>query len=108
MNAAKVTPVFSAAFAVIYVIAVELNLAVVTYHPRAGTWDLWTQPAANASNPAMYWYGWLITAAAGAAVVSALALPVVRDREPPVWLGWGIPLAVMVSFLYFLRNFFIY
>jgi len=108
MSIARITPVFSAAFAVVYVFAVELNLAAVTYHPRAGVWEMWTQPAADAGNPAMYWYGWLITAAVGAALASAIALPFVRDREPPAWIGWAVPLAVMVSFLYFLRSFFIY
>jgi hypothetical protein len=108
MSIARVTPLFSAAFALIYVVAVERNLAAVTYHPRTGVWDLWTQPAVAASSPAMYWYGWMITALVGAVAVSAIALPLVRDREPPAWIGWAIPLAVMVSFLYFLRSFFIY
>lgn len=98
--------VFSAAFAVIYVIAVEFNLAVVTYHPKTDTWGLLTQPATN--GPAMHWYGWLITALVGALVISALSLPLTRRRIPPGWIGWGVPFLVMISFLYFLRSFFFY
>lgn len=106
MSIARVTPIFSAAFALVYVVAVEFNLAAITYHPKTGSWGLGTQPAAN--GPTMHWYGWLITATVGAVIVSALALPVTRDREPPVWIGWAVPLAVMVAFVYFLRIFFIY
>ena len=106
MRIAKITPIFSAAFALVYLLAVELNLAAITYHPKTGDWGLWTQPGDN--GPAMHWYGWLITALAGAIVISAIALPLVRDREPPAWIGWAIPLGVMIAFLYFLRSFFIY
>jgi hypothetical protein len=108
MSIARITPVFSAAFALIYVVAVELNLAAVTYHPRTGAWGLWAEPATAPNSPAMHWYGWLITATVGAIAVSALVLPLVRDRAPPAWIGWAVPLAVMLAFLYFLRNFFIY
>ena len=98
--------IFSAAFAVIYVIAVEFNLAAVTYHPKTDTWGPFREPAIN--GPAMHWYGWLITSAVGALVISALSLPLTRRRIPPGWIGWAIPLLVMVSFLYFLRSFFFY
>ena len=108
MSVARIIPVFSAAFAVIYAVAVELNLAAITYHPKAGAWGLGTLPAVDARNPAMYWYGWLITATAGAILVCAIVLPLTRERAPPAWIGWAIPLAVMIAFLYFLRNFFIY
>ena len=106
MSIARVTPVFAAAFAVIYAIAVEFNLAAITYHPKTGAWGLWAQPPVN--GPAMHWYGWLITATAGAILVCAIVLPLTRERAPPAWIGWAIPLAVMIAFLYFLRNFFIY
>lgn len=106
MSIARITPIFSAAFALVYVVSVELNLAAITYHPKTGSWGLWAQPAVN--GPPMYWYGWLITATVGAVIASALALPVMRDREPPAWIGWAVPLAVMAAFVYFLRIFFIY
>jgi hypothetical protein len=97
---------FAAAFAVIYVIAVEQNWALVTYHPKINEWDWLTQPA-RTSGPAMYWYGWLCTATLGAIASSLIALPFVRRWTPPLWLGWAIPLSVMVIFLYLLRSFFL-
>jgi hypothetical protein len=106
MSIARVFPVFAAAFAVVYAVAVEANLAAVTYHPKIGEWGLWTQAAKD--GPAMHWYGWLITATAGALAVSAAALPMTAGRAPPAWIGWVVPLATMVAFLWFLRTFFFY
>ena len=106
MSATRVIPVFSAAFAIIYAIAVEANLAAITYHPKTGAWGWLTQDATD--GPAMHWYGWLITALFGALIVSAVALPVTRTRQPAAWIGWAVPLATMVVFLYLLRSFFFY
>ena len=106
MSIARTFPIFAAAFAVIYAIAVEVNLAAVTYHPKTGAWGLWTQPPTD--GPAMHWYGWLITATVGACAVSLVTLPATKSWVPPAWIGWAVPLATMVAFLYFLRNFFIY
>jgi hypothetical protein len=106
MTIAKTFPIFAAAFAGIYVLAVQLNWALVTYHPRLGEWELLAQPAK--SGPAMYWYGWLMTATLGATALSVLALPLTRRFTPPVWLGWVIPLLVMVIFVYLFRDFFLH
>jgi hypothetical protein len=105
MTIAKTFSIFAAAFAVIYVVAVEWNWALVTYHPRLGEWDFLAQPAK--SGPAMYWYGWIMTAALGAAALSLAALPLMRRFTPPLWLGWAIPLLVMVIFVYLFRGFFL-
>ena len=105
MTRERFIPIFAAAFAVIYVVAVEANWALVTYHPRLDEWDLLTQPAR--AGPAMHWYGWLATSFLGAAAVSLLALPVTRRWPPPLWIGWAVPLAVMLVFVYLLRSFFL-
>jgi hypothetical protein len=105
MSTYRVFPIFAAAFAVIYVIAVEANLALVTYHPRTGEWEWLTQPAK--SGPAMYWYGWIGTSILAACAISILALPLTRRWQPPVWVGWAVPLAVMAVFVYLLRGFFL-
>ncbi len=105
MRMSKSFPIFSAAFAVIYILAVQFNWALVTYHPKLGEWELLTQPAK--SGPAMYWYGWLITAALGAITVSLGSLPLTRRYASPAWIGWGIPLLVMVIFVYLFRVFFL-
>jgi hypothetical protein len=101
----RVIPVFAAAFALIYVLAVENNWAVVTYHPKTGDWEWLTKPSKN--GPAMHWFGWVGTALLGAAGASLLAVPLTGKRAAPVWLGWVIPMAVMVAFVYLLRGFFL-
>jgi hypothetical protein len=105
MSATRTLPIFAATFAVIYVLAVEANWALVTYHPRLGEWEWLTQP--TKSGPPMYWYGWLGTAFLTASAVSLLALPLTRRWQPPAWIGWAVPLAVMVVFVYLMRSFFL-
>jgi hypothetical protein len=55
----------------------------------------------------MHWYGWLGTSFLAASAISLLALPLTRRWQPPVWIGWAVPLAVMVVFVYLLRSFFL-
>ncbi len=105
MSYERVFPIFSAAFAVIYVFAVEANWALVTYHPEINAWDLGT--TRSRSGPAMHWFGWLGTSFLGATAISAAALPLTKTWQPPLWIGWAIPLAIMVLFLYLLRSFFL-
>ena len=105
MSATRVLPIFAAAFAITYVLAVEGNWALMTYHPRLGEWEWLTQP--SKSGPPMHWYGWLVTSFLSAAATSLLALPMTRRWAPPVWIGWAVPLAVMALFVYLLRGFFL-
>jgi hypothetical protein len=97
--------VFAAVFAVVYILAVERNWALVTYHPKIGEWEWLTRPSKN--GPAMHWFGWLGTSFLAATGISLLALPLVRRWPPPVWIGWAVPLAVLLAFTYILRNFFL-
>lgn len=105
MSLFRVFPIFAAAFAGIYVVAVESNWALVTYHPRLGEWELLTRPAK--SGPAMYWYGWIATSLLAAAGLSLAALPLTARWQPPVWIGWAVPLAIMLVFVYLMRSFFL-
>jgi hypothetical protein len=105
MHIERTFPIFAAAFAVIYVFAVEQNWALFTYHPRIREWGWLVEP--SRSGPAMYWYGWLGTATLGAIAASLVSLPFVRRWAPPLWIGWVIPLTVMLIFLYLLRSFFL-
>ena len=89
----------------VYVVAVEANWALVTYHPRLGEWEWLTKP--SKSGPAMYWFGWIGTTILAASAISLLALPLTRRWQPPVWIGWAVPLAVMAVFVYLLRSFFL-
>jgi hypothetical protein len=105
MSVSRVFPIFAAAFALVYVVAVEANWALVTYHPRINEWEWLTRP--SKSGPAMHWFGWLGTSFLAASAVSLLALPLTRRWQPPVWIGWAVPLAVMLVFVYLLRSFFL-
>jgi hypothetical protein len=93
MSYTRVFPIFAAAFAIAYVLSVEANWALVTYHPRINEWEWLTKPAK--SGPPMYWYGWLGTSFLAAAAISLVAI------------GWAVPLAVMAVFVYLLRSFFL-
>ena len=101
----KIIPIFSAAFALIYIVSVEVNWAPFTYHPKIGQWGWLTEPARD--GPPMYWYGWLVTSTLGAAVASVLTLPLLKNRPTQYWLGWTIPLVVMISVFYLFRGFFL-
>ena len=105
MTQLRAATFFSAAFTIFYAISVELNLALLTYHPRLGEFGLWTQPSRD--GPAMHWYGWLATAALAAGLATLLALPVLKRVALPVWVGWAIPLGGMLAFVWFLRIFFL-
>ena len=99
--------VFAAVFAVLYVIAMELNIAAFTYHPRLMAFDIGTQPPRN--GPAMYWYGWMTTAALGGMAAGLAAMLVLSRRlSAKLWLaiGWVVPAGAMVVAVYFMLPFF--
>jgi hypothetical protein len=107
MSIARAFPVFSAAFAVIYLACVQYNLAPFTYHAELMQWGLGAQPPRQ--GPAMYWYGWLTTSTLGATAVAALSLAVPASLAKRVWSGfvWLIPLGVIAVFVYILRGYFL-
>jgi hypothetical protein len=113
MTIARLFPVFSVVFAVFYVLEVKvmeygLNLAAITYQPRFVVWQLGAQPPLN-GGPAMYWWGWIITAAFVAVIATVIAGFVPETVRAKFWPGltWAIPLACMVTVAYVIRGFFI-
>jgi hypothetical protein len=107
MKLTRVFPLFSVAFAVIYVFAMEYNFALFTYHPQLKEFGLLVQ--APKAGPAMYWYGWIVTSLLGAALVSAIALCLPRQWGARLWTGWTwlIPTAAFVVVVYLLRSYFL-
>ena len=107
MSVARALPVFSIAFAVIYVASVQYNLAVITYHPQLAQWGLLVE--APRQGPAMYWYGWLITSAVGAAVIAALslALPARGVERASAVLVWLVPIVMIGVIAYIIRGYFL-
>jgi hypothetical protein len=87
----RLAAIFAVAFAVIYGPTMDYNWTAVTYHPIQGIWQLGKAPPLGGGSPAMYWYGFVVTSALGAGVVTALAafIPKKRlDRVPWRSLAW--------------------
>jgi len=104
-NLEKMIPVFSAAFALVYIVSVELNWALFTYHPKIGQWGWLVEPSRD--GPPMYWYGWLVTSTLGATAASVIAWPLLKNRPTQYWIGWIVPLLVIISVFYFFRDWFL-
>src|SRR5262249_49167267 len=62
--------VFAAVYAVAYLICVDRNYALFTYHPAIYEWGLGVQKPKD--GPAMYWFGWLATSGIVATIVAAV------------------------------------
>ena len=107
MSIGRALPVFSIAFAIIYIASVEYNLALLTYHPQIFKWGLLAQ--APKEGPAMYWYGWLLTSALGAGAIAGLSLALPARRFDRIWsvLVWVAPLVMMGTIVYILRGYFL-
>lgn len=110
MSLARVFPVFSIAFAVLYVLSMDNNWALFTYLARAGEFHpLVYAPPTPRAGPAMYWWGWLSTSAIGAVIVTAIAAVVPVSWAGRRWssLTWIVPLAVLLVIVFLLRGWFI-
>ena len=99
--------VFAAAYALLYVFAVQKNWALFTYHPATNTFAPLTGKAP--AGPSMYWYGWMSTAAIGAAILAGLAslLPTAVTRRIWPCFAWAVPLCVILVFAFLLRGYFL-
>jgi hypothetical protein len=97
---------FTAAFSIIYVLAVEYNWALFSYAPATRQFGPLVTPAT--AGPTMYWYGWMTTTAIGAAVIAGFASIVPEGVAKRVWSGWSwvVPIGVLVAFAYLLRGYF--
>ena len=111
MSTPKRFETFAIAFAtvapIVYVIAVEKNFALFTYHPMTYTFGLGVQQPDD--GPAMYWFGWMATAALAGGVAGALAglLPAALTRFLRPALAWVVPAGVIAAFAYLLHDYFL-
>ncbi|HRI16594.1 MAG TPA: hypothetical protein PLX89_26680 [Verrucomicrobiota bacterium] len=111
----RFTFAFGAAFAILYVIAIKTDTALLTVYPSLGV-VLWgthhsrdaVDPALGFLAPSMYWYGWTATAALGALAVGLGATLLPQRLTQRIWLGWLwlIPLLAMVACIYLLLPWF--
>jgi hypothetical protein len=107
MKIARLFPVFSAAFAVLYVLSIDYNLALFSYHPQLNQWEFLV--AASKGVTPMYWFGWLATATIGGIVAAAVASMVPPHWNRWLWSGWTwvVPLGAMLFISYVLRDYFL-
>jgi len=98
---------YAIAFAVLYVLALAQDLALITVYPTLGIVLLGTQHAQDAAPamggiPAIYWYGWTATAALGALMFGLIAALVSERWTRPIWLGWlwVAPVSAMIACVY--------
>ncbi len=99
--------VFGVAYALAYVVAVWKNLALFTYHPIAGTLRFGVEKPQD--GPAMYWFGWMATAAIaalGACAIATLIPSRYASRAASAW-AWAVPVGVLIFFAYLLRGYFL-
>ncbi len=69
---------YSIAFPLLYTAFERLNWPLFTYHPVLGNVDFWRQSAGV--GPPMFWYGWIVLAAAAAFVVALAATTISAQR----------------------------
>ena len=100
---------YGTAFAVLYVVALKLDLALFTVYPSLGVVLLGTHHSRDVADPsmgflapAMYWYGWTATAALGALMFGIAAALLPERWAPRFWSGlvWVVPVAAMMGCVY--------
>ncbi len=97
--------VFAPCVALLYWVSDVWRFPTFSYYPASGlyTWG-WT-PSTPDDGPAMYWYGWIVTSALGAALIAGLvsALPASVTRKIPASLSWLVPTLLVPAMLYSLK-----
>jgi hypothetical protein len=100
---------YGTVFAVLYTVALKLDLALFTVYPSLGVVLLGTRHSGDVAAPsmaflapAMYWYGWTATAALGALMVGLVAAFFPERWTRRFWLGWlwVVPAAAMIACVY--------
>ena len=101
----RLAAIFAIIFAIIYAPTMDYNWTAATYHPIQGIWQFGRAAPLGGGSPAMYWYGFVITAALGAAAVTALASLIpdnLMDRMPWRSLTWLVPICSIIYIAYVL------
>jgi hypothetical protein len=104
-KAERLAAIFAIAFAIIYAPTMDYSWAFATYHPIQGIWQFGRAPPLGGGSPAMYWYGFVVTSAFGAGVVTALAAFIpekLLDRVPWRSLAWVVPICAIIYIGYVL------
>jgi hypothetical protein len=101
---AELLPIFGIAFALIYAPTMDRNWALATYQPKQGIWQFGVHPGLE-GGPAMYWYGFVMTAFLGALAVTIIAALIperMLARVPWPSLAWILPICSVLYMGYVL------
>jgi hypothetical protein len=90
------------AFAMLYVTALKLDLALFTVYPAVGVVLLGAHQSSDTMGPSMHWYGLTATAALGALIFGVVAASLPDRWTHRVWSGWlwAVPVAAMIACVY--------
>ena len=91
---------------VIYMICLQMNWPLFTYHPATNRIAFGWEAARSGEGPNMTWYGWTAMTSLVGAVVSFLAtlLPESATRKIPLILVWLLPILAIPYLIYDLRQ----
>jgi hypothetical protein len=91
---------------VIYMICLQMNWPLFTYHPATNRIAFGWEAARSGEGPNMTWYGWTAMTLLVATVVSFLAtlFPESAARRIPLILVWLLPILAIPYLIYDLRQ----
>jgi hypothetical protein len=91
---------------VIYMICLQMNWPLFTYHPATNRFALGWEAARSGEGPNMTWYGWTAMTLVVGTVVSFLAtlLPESMSKRIPLILVWLLPILAIPYLIYDLRQ----
>jgi hypothetical protein len=97
---------FSIVGPVIYMICLQMNWPLFTYHPATNRFALGWEAARSGEGPNMTWYGWTAMTLIVGTVVSFLAtlLPESMSKRIPLILVWLLPILAIPYLIYDLRQ----
>jgi hypothetical protein len=97
---------FSIVGPVIYMICLQMNWPLFTYHPATNRIALGWEAARSGEGPNMTWYGWTAMTLIVGTVVSFLAtlLPESIAKKIPLILVWLLPILAIPYLIYDLRQ----
>jgi hypothetical protein len=96
--------VFSVTFGIVYTLAYFFNWPMFTYYPAIREWHLHALPGRSAG-PAMFYYGWMATAAVSSAVLAVL-VPRSFAEKLPAAVIWAVPVVLTIFLLGYEKHWF--
>lgn len=97
---------FAAVYAAVYYVVLVNNWPLFSYGPAVGEWTLFNHGTSD--GPTMYWYGWIVTSAIAAAIITALVSLLPEQLGRRLWPGLVclIPLGAIAAIFHLLGGYF--